>query len=57
MKEMPKSAEDALMLATQQEAVEIAQKRLYKQRVQETLAVEKETTECDGDFKGDSCSG
>ena len=44
MKEMPESVEEALMLATQQEAVEIAQKRLYRQRAQETLAVEKETT-------------
>ena len=51
MKEMPESVEEALMLATQQEAVEIAQKRLYRQRAQETLAVEKETTKCDGDFK------
>ena len=53
MKKMPKSVEEALMLATQQEAVEIAQKRLCtcKQRVQETLAVEMEMKKCDGDFK------
>ena len=30
MKEMPESVEEALVLATQQEAVEIAQKRLYR---------------------------
>ena len=35
MKEMPKSVEEALRLATQQEAVERAQKRLCKQRTQE----------------------
>ena len=32
---MPKSVEEALRLATQQEAVETAQKRLCKQRTQE----------------------
>ena len=38
---MPKSVEEALRLATQQEAVETAQKRLCKQRTQELI---------DGDF-------
>ena len=44
---MPKSVEEAVRLATQQEAVETAQKRLCKQET----SVEKETsTRIDGDF-------
>ena len=42
MKEMPKTVEEAVTLATQLEAVEVAQKKLCRQCTQELLVVERD---------------
>ena len=51
MKEMPKTVEEGVTLATQLEAIEAAQKKLCKQRTQESLAVERYTKPWDGESR------
>eukprot|EP00731_Ephydatia_muelleri_P022914 Em0015g497a len=54
MKEMPKTVEEAVTLATQLEAIEAAQKKLCRQRTQESLAVERDTKPWDGEDSEES---
>eukprot|EP00731_Ephydatia_muelleri_P001300 Em0001g1300a len=51
---MPKTVEEAVILATQLEAIEAAQKMLCRQRTQESLAVERDTKSWDGEDSEES---
>ena len=51
---MPKTVEEAVTLATQLEAIEAAQKKLCRQRTQESLAVERDTKPWDGEDSEES---